>query len=244
MRIQWNRVTWYSKLLALGLFIALPIMAFWFGFGEGKLVGAAKLAVPAPTATVVPSSSADPTGAEYYGNVAEWQAYTDTQGAYTITYPIDFPTTQNYTDATTTDWKMLGDPIVGTLGFTLTIPASFEPQTNFAEAKLTVGWSGGNASVPECLAPYVGGGPNGAATSSATVNGVTFAVVRATGAGAGNFYETTSYRAMHGGQCYAIEYTIHSGQIANYPASYNLRPFDEKPLTDLLERVVGTFKFQ
>lgn len=75
------------------------------------------------------------------------------------------------------------------------------------------------------------------------MNGIVFTVFHSNDAGAGNYYETTSYRTLHAGQCYAIEYTIHSGQIANYPARYGLKPFDEAQLTDVLDRIVGTFKF-
>src|SRR5512133_3370312 len=31
MRIKWNTVTWYSKALALAVFIAVPVFAFWLG---------------------------------------------------------------------------------------------------------------------------------------------------------------------------------------------------------------------
>ncbi|MBI4085949.1 MAG: hypothetical protein HY433_01750 [Candidatus Liptonbacteria bacterium] len=31
MTIEWNKVTWYSKLLALALFVALPFIGFYFG---------------------------------------------------------------------------------------------------------------------------------------------------------------------------------------------------------------------
>ena len=31
MTIEWNKVTWYSKVLALALFVALPFIGFYFG---------------------------------------------------------------------------------------------------------------------------------------------------------------------------------------------------------------------
>jgi hypothetical protein len=81
------------------------------------------------------------------------------------------------------------------------------------------------------------------ATTTAIVNEVNFVVFKSSGAGAGNYYETTSYRTLHAGECYAIEYTIHSSQIANYPPSYDLKPFDQAKINSLMEGVVGTFKF-
>jgi hypothetical protein len=69
-------------------------------------------------------------------------------------------------------------------------------------------------------------------------------VFNSSSAGAGNLYQTTSYRAIQGGECWAIEYTIHSSQIANYPSSYNLQPFNQTELTTLLDRIAGTFSFK
>ena len=126
--------------------------------------------------------------------------------------------------------------------FTLTVPRAFEPQTNFVDATLTVGASANNTAVAQCLTPDQSGGP-ATATSSATINGINFTVFKSTGAGAGNYYETTSYRTLHAGECYAVEYTVHSGQIANYPASYNLQPFNEQQIDSVMQNIVGTFKF-
>jgi hypothetical protein len=37
MTIQWNKVTWYSKLIALILFIALPFIGFYLGITYQKM---------------------------------------------------------------------------------------------------------------------------------------------------------------------------------------------------------------
>jgi hypothetical protein len=31
MKLQWNKVTWYSKTIALAIFIAWPFVFFYFG---------------------------------------------------------------------------------------------------------------------------------------------------------------------------------------------------------------------
>ncbi len=36
MKIEWNKVTWYSKLLALALFVALPFIGFYYGVQYNK----------------------------------------------------------------------------------------------------------------------------------------------------------------------------------------------------------------
>jgi len=39
MNIDWRHVTWYSKLIAMGLFIALPFIGFWLGIKYDSLRG-------------------------------------------------------------------------------------------------------------------------------------------------------------------------------------------------------------
>ena len=49
-KIQWNKVTWYSKTLALVIFIVLPFIFFYYGVQYGILLQLAKDATQA-TAT-------------------------------------------------------------------------------------------------------------------------------------------------------------------------------------------------
>ena len=128
----------------------------------------------------------------------------------------------------------------GLKAFTLTVPKAFEPQTNFSDATLIVGESANPVASKECLAPSMEGPST---FSTTTINGVPFSVFKTSDAGAGNYYKTTSYRTLHNGTCYAIEYTIHSAQIANYPTSYGLQPFDEQTIDSLMQKIVDTFKF-
>lgn len=37
MRVVWNKVTWYSKTLAIALFVALPFIGFWLGIQYERL---------------------------------------------------------------------------------------------------------------------------------------------------------------------------------------------------------------
>jgi hypothetical protein len=242
--IAWNKVTWYSKSIALVLFVALPFIGFWYGTKYGELI--APLTAPAlieATTTTTTSVSSGGTGAEYYANTAEWQTdANNTAGGFSIAYPIDFPTTDNYLGAPSTDWRVGANGTPGITYFTLSIPSAFEPQTNFADAKLTVGASANATAVSACLEQDANG-PPATATSTATINGIQFTVFKSSDAGAGNMYETTSYRTTHAGKCYAVEYTIHSSQIGNYPPQYNLQPFDQTQATDVLDRIVGTFTF-
>jgi hypothetical protein len=240
MKIQWNAVTWYSKLLALALFVALPFISFYGGQKYEDLRMAGNSGMAMLTAQNLQNPSPLP---EYYRNVAEWQTSRNDVGGFSVAYPIDFPLNGINSAAPSTDWRLRGNGTPGNLYFTLTIPKVFEPQTNFNDARLTVGSSRNDAALKNCLTPDPTGGP-AQATSTTMINGIPFTAFHASDAGAGNYYETTSYRALHAGQCYAVEYTIHSSQIANYPAEYHLQPLDETKLKDVLDRIVGTFQLR
>jgi hypothetical protein len=193
---------------------------------------------------VQPSNNSGASSTAYYNDPAEWQMdANNTSGGFSIAYPIDFDTQDNYQVSPSTDWRVGANNISGIKYFTLTVPRAFEPQTNFADATLTVGGSKKSAAVAACLTPDQSGEP-ATATSSATINGVNFTVFHSSDAGAGNYYETTSYRTIHNGECYAVEYTVHSSQIANYPTSYNLQPLNESMIGSLMQNIVKTFTFQ
>ena len=239
MAVHWNRVTWYSKTIALVLFVALPFIGFYYGMGYGEMVGAANGNGPS-TAPVASSTGSAGTG--YYQNVAAWQTDRHDDAGLSIAYPIDFAINDNHALTPTTDWRTNSPNVPGLKVLTITIPSAFEPQTNFVDANLTIGYSANNIALEQCLNQDQSGG-GVMATSTAVINGIHFEVFHSSDAGAGNIYETTSYRTLHAGACYAVEYTIHSSQIANYPAQYGLKPFDEAQLTDVLDRMVGTFTF-
>jgi len=240
MKIEWNKVTWYSKIIALALFVALPFAGFWFGIRYGA---AGQYANDVFEDTKNASSSPSSQGEDpYYENVSAWQTDQNNSG-WSIAYPIDFDVNDNYSATPTDNWREGTPGGPGLQPFVLKILRAFEPQTNFAEATLTVGKSGNAAAVATCLAIEPTGPPSQLPTSTATINGTVFTVFHLSDAGAGNYYETTSYRTLHGGRCWAVEYTIHSSQIGNYPPEYQLRPLDEAKLHDVLDRIVGTFKF-
>ncbi len=239
MKIQWNKVTWYSKFLALALFVALPFIGFYYGMQYGRMT-----AILGEISTInLKSSGTADNSAAYYNDPAEWQIDANNiAGGFNIAYPLDFDTQDNYSATPSTDWRLNANA-PGVKYFTLTVPRAFEPQTNFVDATLTVGASQDSAAIASCLTPDQLGEPTTAALS-ATINGIAFTIFKFNGAGAGNYYETTSYRTLHAGACYAVEYTVHSGQIANYPSSYNLQPFDGSKIDSLMQNIVGTFRFQ
>ena len=213
MRITWNKVTWYSKLVALILFVALPFIGFWLGAKYGETVA------PLYQASIPTSSSTTSSGEPaYYSNVAEWQTDQRPDAGLTIAYPIDFEVDDNYAITPVPDWRIGSQNQPGRKLITITIPRAFEPQTNFIDAALTIGLSNQQDAVQQCLTPDQTGVPNAGAPATTTINGIVFTIFQSADAGAGNYYQTTSYRTLHAGACYAVEYTLHSSQILNYPA--------------------------
>ncbi len=230
----------------MALFVALPFFGFWLG----AQFGAATSLLLLPAQPVSPPTSGAGAavwpGAAYYSDVAAWQTDQRMDAGFSIAYPLDFSVDDRYgagAAQTTTDWRFSANGVPGSIRLIITIPAALEPQTNFRDARLTVGDSAAPAAVASCLTPDIPAGP-GAKSATTTINGVPFSVFTFGDAGAGNLYQVTSYRTIHAGRCYAVEYAIHSAQIGNYPAEYGLRPFDQAFVADILDRMARTFRFE
>lgn len=140
----------------------------------------------------------------------------------------------NETSTWRTNTQTEGEFHVGIL-----IPGSVQPNTNFREAKFAVGSSIDKKSIEECLIPTNGERAKG----EVTINGTLFKKITLTDAGAGNYYDTTSYRTMHADKCYAVEYTIHSTNLRNYGPEQNIQEFDTPFIVQTLESMVQSFKF-
>jgi len=164
--------------------------------------------------------------------------FTDGSKTFSFVYPNSF-TLSGGELGYTQSWRQ-GTTDLGMMLAVVTIPRSFQPQTNFSEAKFTVGTSSDVNAVAACLTDTSGNSAQGTTT---TINGVPYTVFSFGDAGAGNFYQTTSYRTVRDGQCYAIEYTVHSTNIGNYPPEQHITAFDEAKVKSALEGIVRSFKF-
>ena len=179
------------------------------------------------------------TTATAYTDTTAWEVSDNGTAHIRIAYPMDFSANDMYSAEPSADWGGSG---MGTKIFTLTIPKVFQPQSNFNEAVLTIGKSGKSQAVADCLKADESTGEI-AASAMKSINGVDYFVTHATDAGAGNLYDSASYRAVQNGACYVIKYVIHSSQLGNYPAEYKLHEFDKAAVESVLERIVGTVVF-
>jgi len=146
--------------------------------------------------------------------------YTDPSKLFSFTYPKEF----NFSGGDgsyTEDWSTQSSGALGMFLAKVYIPKSFMPGTNFSEAKFTIGTSSYPDAVKNCLG----------------------AQKNLSDAGAGNLYETTTYRYLKNNQCYSVEYTIHSTNIGNYPPESGIKEFDKAKVQNILKAIVESFKF-
>lgn len=163
--------------------------------------------------------------------------FTDGSRLFSFSYPNTFTLSGEL--GFTADWRQQ----TTTLGMQLakvTIPRSYQPQTNFSEGTFTIGAASDPTAVKGCLK-----GANGGVVSPEliSINGNDFTKVTYRDAGAGNFYDTTSYRILRNDQCYAVEYTIHSTNIGNYSPDQGITAFDQAKVQGILEKMAQSFKF-
>jgi membrane-bound inhibitor of C-type lysozyme len=165
-----------------------------------------------------------------------YHTYIDQAGTFSFVYPDAFSivgTAPGYTQS----W-MVNTTTMGMLLAEVQLPSTAQPKTNFAGANLTVGTSADPAAISGCLTAS-----NGAvADGTVTINGVTLDKFTENSAAAGSLYTTTSYRLVRDNQCYAIEDTIHSSQLANYPKG-TVTAFNQVAVASQLAAIVESFKF-
>jgi len=170
--------------------------------------------------------------------LGDTNTYTDAGKSFSFSYPKEFSFFGG-DGSYTQDWRVN----TTTLGFLFTvvhIPKSFMPSTNFGEAKFTVGTSVDPEAIKNCLVA-----DNGSVlkNSKVMIGDTSFTEITLSDAGAGNFYETTSYRVVKNNQCYAVEYTIHSTNIGNYSPDQGIKEFDKTKIISILEKIVQSFRF-
>jgi len=166
-----------------------------------------------------------------------YKLYTDRSDTFSFAFPSNFDvagTEMGYGYAWTAPATTTGMQLAK-----IVVPKSFEPGTNFGDAWFSVGVSSDPSAVASCFSTLSGSSDS---SVPATIGGITFAKLEFSGAGAGNRYDTTSYRAVRDGQCYAIEYTIHYGVFENYPAG-SVTKFDEAKVARALDEVAQSFRF-
>lgn len=138
-----------------------------------------------------------------------------------------------------TDWR-LNAKQKGMLLARVSIPKIYMPNTNFSNAYLTIGASTDPKEISACGTDMTNGE---VLSGTKNISGYPFTKFVLGDAGAGNLYETTSYRGLLDGDCYVIEYTIHSTSIGNYSTEQGIKEFDKTKVQNEFETIIQSFKF-
>jgi hypothetical protein len=176
---------------------------------------------------------------EVQNNPSGLVSYTDPTGAISFKYNKNF-TVEDGKQEFTNDWR-LDSQSPGVILATLLVPKEYMPGTNFSEAKIVFGRSSDAQAISACTNADANTGESLAGDTA--LSGFPFKKFTQNGAGAGNFYDTTSYRGILDGDCYSIEYTIHSTNIGNYPPELGIKEFDKIKVQNELEKTVQSFDF-
>ncbi len=120
------------------------------------------------------------------------------------------------------------------------LPRDMYTGTNLSEAGVYIGATSSPKVVASCgtSSPETGETAEGTTTISSTI----FSVFKSAGAGAGNFYETKTYRTVHGGICLELVELLHSTNIGNYSKG-TVVEFDHAKFSGILDAIVQTFTF-
>ena len=169
-----------------------------------------------------------------------WRSYTNQKYGISLKYPSGFQLVPGKTGPLA-EWQLYG-VIDGIEIVSIEIPRSSQIRTNFLGASLRVGLSTDTTAIKECLSPPKSLDYKNTYTKR-VIGGVTFQEFVRSEAGAGNFYEYVSYRAVRDGGCEVFEYSIHKTNIDNYPVEAGRKEFDRIAIVNALESILDTVQF-
>ncbi|HLP86768.1 MAG TPA: hypothetical protein VK153_02735 [Candidatus Paceibacterota bacterium] len=164
-------------------------------------------------------------------------SFTDRNNTFTFDYNSFFKGVEGE-NTPTTDWK-LDSKEKGILLASVIVPKTYMPGTNFSEARLTIGRVTSPKGIKSCTVDT----NNEKKDGEKNIDIYTFTKFTSNDAAAGNRYDTTSYRGIMDGDCYALEYTIHSTNIDNYPPEQQIKEFDKTKIQSDLEKIISSFEF-
>ena len=182
------------------------------------LLGGCNNSNPVPSNPLPPQPPAEET--------ENLQTYTDATYHFQFKYSSDF-------NVVTPNYALLSQKINQ-----VQLPSSTFPKTNFGDGGFAVSVQT-VTSEQECLSANMPEGSTGF-NDTQTINGVIFHKTTGMGAGAGNFYESKTYRTLRNSMCYEISETIHTSNIANYDPG-TVSEVDKNAVWTKLDEVLSTF---
>ncbi len=156
------------------------------------------------------------------------QAYRNASYNFEFQYPSEFEFVQP-------EYFSLREPIVQ-----LSLPKEQYPKTNFGDAGFAVSYSA-SKNQKECLdASFIE--KNKSFDRQQVIDGETFYVTAATGAAAGNIYQSRIFRIFKDHLCFEIQQTVHTSNIGNYTPGA-VSAVDQAPIWTKLDVILFSFKF-
>jgi hypothetical protein len=164
------------------------------------------------------------------------ETFTDANNTFTFQHNPLFPAVDGDSTTPTKDWELNAEE-TGVLLASVTVPRSYMSGTNFSEVRMTVGRS---SDLKSCLIDSSGSNTKG---TTVTLGGFPFLKFVFGDAAAGNLYNTTSYKGNVDGDCYVIEYTVHSTNIGNYSPDQGIKEFDKAKIETEMQKIIKSFRF-
>jgi hypothetical protein len=170
--------------------------------------------------------------------LSEIKNFTDSNNVFTLNYNSSFTNTEG-AQVPTTDWSLNAKEL-GIVLAKINIPRGYKPNTNFSDAFLTIGRSTEPSAIKNCLNKTLESDKD---EGFVTIGGFQFKKFTFSEGAAGNFYDSTSYRGIVDGDCYAVEYTIHSTNIGNYSGDQGITEFNKSEIQNEFEKTIQSLKF-
>ncbi len=130
-------------------------------------------------------------------------------------------------------------PLTQTSVISFVLPRAMFDGTNLTEAGVYIGATTSPAIVSSCTKASRNADEKAAGRTK--INGADFSIFTSTGVGAGNIYETKSYRRLLNGACLEIAELLHSGNIGNYTPGA-VKEFDHTKFSGILEAIIHTYR--
>lgn len=178
-------------------------------------------ATSSSSAETVSSSSSNTSLEDGSGMTLQWKVFENTGSGYSISYPTDFILQKSDT-LVTDDFQASG--------ISFDFPEKFRDGNTLDQAKVTV------AVQPTC--PTLS-----TPSSNENINGTVFTNNTWGGAGAGNLYQGRTYTTVHNNKCYIVALYMHSCNLGPDCYEGHTTAFDKRPLEDIFETMIDSFKF-
>jgi hypothetical protein len=156
------------------------------------------------------------------------KTYNNSQYGFSFNYPASDILNPNI------DYQFITDNSLARVD----LPQNDFIDTNLGEAAFIVGASKASSSLAGCLQLS---SEEQTQDDDQAINGISFKVFEGGGAGAGNIYETKSYRTVQNNTCYEVTALIHYGNIFNYSPG-TVMEFDKTKAMSGLQEIADTFK--